>query len=345
MTELSKIGAFAVQLRNKPWLSDIMAEKQPQVFEQVLRFAQTPFFSWKPFPAQEKFLNDPSRNKWTSAGNRAGKTLCGLIEDVADCLQLDPVTKGLRDRYAHPPKIWIVSDTEDTAVGIVERTLVEGVFGTDESGMLWNYIDSSCKYTAKSGFSQHYIRFTNGASIDIKFSTQDRKVFQGQALDKIHFDEVQPKDIYGECTARLVDRNGYFLGTMTPIFDKRKGVPWIWEDLYLMREEKGIVFHEWSMLDNPHLSQEAKERMMREWDEDELEARIYGRFTPIGVTLAWSPRLMQRIKEDILLPREVTIDAIGKTKKQREVDPGGRGSRALAGDSAGGQVRPRFVGA
>ncbi len=306
MVDLTVITQLALTLQAKPWLGEIYSSQQPELFDRVIALAASPFFKWQPFGTdqtlQRGLLACSSRNKWAIAGNRAGKTVSGLMEDVADCLQLSCITKLSSDKFPHPPKIWIVSDTEGTAVGIVERTLVDSVLGEDQSGYLWNLVDDTCKYTPKSGFSDHFIRFTNGATIEVKFSTQDRKVFQGQACDKIHFDEVQPKDIYSECQARLVDRNGYFLGTMTPVFDRKHGIPWIWEDLYLRREDKGIDFFQWSMLDNPYLSQEAKDRLVREWDEDEKEARIYGSFTPIGVSLAWNPRLLTRIKQGLIPP-------------------------------------------
>mgnify|MGYP001566953791 FL=1 len=319
MPDLTSIAKLAASLADKPWLGELYQEAQPQLFEEVLKLAASPFFRFKLFSQQVAFVQDPSRNKWAIAGNRGGKTVCGLVDDVADCLGLDTVTKKPSEKYAQPPKVWIVTDTEETANQVIARTLVEQVLGTDQSGILWNMVDDEVKYTEKSGFSDNFVGFTNGASLEIKFSTQDRKVFQGRAIDKIHHDEVQPRDIYGECLARLVDRNGYFMGTMTPIFDRKKGIPWFWNEVYLKAEEKGVAFHRWSMLDNPYLSQAAKDRLLREWDEDERDARVYGSFTPIGVSLAWKPTVLNRIREGCRppLPGQVELDEEGNLTFRR----------------------------
>jgi phage terminase large subunit-like protein len=226
------------------------------------------------------------------------------MENVGDCLQIDAVTKHWDTKFEEPPRIWIVSDTEETAINVIERTIVDQVLGKDETGFLWNFIDDSCQYTDKNGWSDHQIRFTNGAWIQVKFSTQKRNTFQGVRLDKVHHDEVQPKDVYGECVARLADTNGYFIGTMTPIYDEKagKGIPWIYQDLYMVRDSKNISFHQWSMLDNPYIPQEAKDRLMGQWDEDEVDARVYGMFVPIGVKLAFPTKLIRSFKPDIVEP-------------------------------------------
>ena len=96
------------------------------------------------------------------------------------------------------------------------------------------------------------------------------------------------------------------MGTMTPIYDEKagKGIPWIYEDLYLVRESKGINFHRWSMLENPYIPQEAKDRLINQWDEDEVDARVYGMFVPIGVKLAFPTKLIRSFKQDVVDPEE-----------------------------------------
>ena len=310
-SELKPIAELAYQLAHKPHLYEVFETTHPSAFHNIKGLLNSPFYRWQPFgdreglgTAQYGFLRDTSRNKWATAGNRAGKTVAGLMENVGDCLQIDSVSKHWDTKFEEPPRIWIVSDTEETAVNVIERTIVDQVLGKDETGFLWNFIDDQCQYTDKNGWSDHQIRFTNGAWIQVKFSTQKRNTFQGVRLDKIHHDEVQPRDVYGECVARLADTNGYFIGTMTPIYDEMagKGIPWIYEDLYLVRDSKNISFHQWSMLDNPYIPQEAKDRLMGQWDEDEVDARVYGMFVPIGVKLAFPTKLIRSFKPDIVEP-------------------------------------------
>ena len=297
---------LATLLQENPNLHNIFAEEKPKEYEMVLKMASSPFFRWMPFgesegsgTCQHGFLKSKARNKWAITGNRCGKTESGLVEDIADCLLIDPITRSRSFKYTKPIRIWAVSDTEETSVNVLERIIVDRLLGTDESGFMWNFVSDSSKYTARSGWANHQLEFTNTSFIQFKFSTQKRNTFQGTSLHKVHFDEVQPKDIYGECQARLADTNGYFIGTMTPIYDKSKGIPWIYEDLYLRRDDKDLEFHTWSLLDNPYVEEAAKKRMMREWDEDEIEARVYGAFVPMGVKLALPNTVMREIRSQL----------------------------------------------
>lgn len=321
MQGFNELVQLLAHLRKNPWAEELLTDQYPKHMEQVRSIMRAPFFRYAPFgyyngvsfggyrsdgtnPCQVGVLASKARNKWVTAGNRSGKSLCGCMEDFADCIHLNPITKlpdpiGEGGRFSNVDvRIWVISDTEETAINGVERIFYEDVLGTDESGALWNFITDNCKYSDRGGWSGHRITFTNGSWIQFKFSTQGRKTFQGVSLDKVHEDEVQPQPIHSESAARLTDRNGYLLGTMTPLDDK--GVPWIYEELYIPRAEKNIEFHQWSMHDNPHLSEEGRARLIQQWDEDEIEARVYGSFVPIGQRLAVPHRVLRQLKEQAL---------------------------------------------
>lgn len=330
--DFEPIVELASTLSRRKELLPMIADAKPQAYEQVVRLMQTPFFSFQPFgfyngrhyggyekvadqgyepvnACQVGWLMDPAVNKWATAGNRGGKSFLGAIEDTADALWIDPITKRFReegDRFAKKPlRIWVVSDTEDVSIMDTEKIFYEQVLGVDEQGIMWNMVDDSCKYSDKNGWSNHLLKFTNGSTITFKFSTQKRKTFQGVRLHKVRLNEVQPKPIYSECTARLADFNGYLTGTMTPLDDR--GVPWIYEDLYLQRESRNISFHQWSMFDNPHIPRDAKDRLMAMWDEDEIEARAYGAFVPIGQKLAFSHKMIRDLRAGVKTPEVGTL--------------------------------------
>tara|TARA_Y100001963_G_C6769483_1_gene444071 strand:- start:857 stop:1882 length:1026 start_codon:yes stop_codon:yes gene_type:complete len=323
MTAFSNLVEVALEVERKPWLKDVFEELEPQAYSSVMNLLASPFFQFQPFgkwkgnvyggydgnsPCQVGFIRSMAKNKWATAGNRAGKTVLGMMEDVADALLIDPITKVMyadlpesERRFSEPPiHIWVVSDTEETAVQNVEKVVYEDILGEDETGPMWNMVKDGCIYSPKNGWSNHVIEFTNDSWIRFKFSTQKRKTFQGVKLHKVHLDEVQPKEIYSECSARLADLNGYMTGTMTPLEDK--GVPWIYEELYLPREAKDIDFHQWSMMDNPHLPAEGRERLMRQWGEDEIEARVYGSWIPIGHKLAFDNKLIRNLRDQTTSP-------------------------------------------
>jgi phage terminase large subunit-like protein len=371
---LDKIATLAAQLAEKPWAAAAAEEAYPTEYAQVVALAAAPFFRWQPFgllhgtrygaytgklPCQAGLLESRHQNKWGIAGNRAGKTVCGLMEDTGDALGLSVLTKmssawgrGRRPGLIPPTHTWVVTDTEETAINIVEWTLVEQVLGEDQNGFLWNYVADTSKWTRESGFAKHLIQFTNKSTITFKFSTQKRKTFQGARLHKVHFDEVQPQDIYSECLARLADLDGYFLGTMTPIYDDTagRGIPWIYEELYLQRESKNVQFHQWSLLDNPHIPDAAKERLQAHWNADEIEARVHGAFTPIGVKLAFPNSLIRDCREQCFSPHlgQLAFDEDGRVQFITEDDfeqvlaskwrsPAGTAPEA-AGEGSGGDA-------
>lgn len=312
MQDIQQIAQLAKRIADYPELADHLAEQQGKGFEQVLRFAKCPFMGFQPYGSLEApytcqvapSMSD-SRIRACIAGNRSGKSIWGFNEDVHDCIGLDVITKGPSRRFEPPIEIWVVSDTEETSINIAQRTIAEDILGTDTSSMAWELVDDSVKYRATNGFTNNTLAFKNGSTIGFKFSSQGRNSFQGTKKHKVHLDEEQPKDIYSECYARTIDFEGQILITMTPIFDKNKGMSWMYEDLYVPREDKEIAFFNWSIFDNPYLTERAKKELMSQWDEDELDARAHGMFTPIGMRLAFkrdiirqqrlnvSPKLMQ----------------------------------------------------
>jgi phage terminase large subunit-like protein len=299
---LSEVSQLAQLLNGQPELAGILEAENPNEFREFWRMAAIPAMRFEPFEgvkgnkAQVGSHSSNHHNKWDVCGNRTGKTLRGLNEDWCDQMLLDPMTKGVSERFTEPFPMWIVSDTEETSIDIIEKTFAEEVLGLDEQGMGWQLVKDTTTWTRKAGFSDHMCEFNNGSSIRFKFSTQKRRTFQGASLGKTHLDEEQPYDVYGECRTRLVDRHGYLLGTMTPIYERSKGISWVYEELYLDRSNKDIEFHNWSLLDNPYITEKAKKALMQEWNEDDIEARVYGMFVPMGVKLAFSGALIREIE-------------------------------------------------
>jgi phage terminase large subunit-like protein len=320
---LQSLTSLAQTLVERPELHGILAETYPEDYEQFQKFVTTPLFSWKPFgdtlsdgnQCQIGFTGSSHKNKWAVTGNRCGKTESAAAELLADCLGLDILTKGVSTKGAsgglesfanRPCHAWAVGDTEDTCIDILEKSIYKHL-GQDESGFLWNFVEDGCKYSEKNGWSGHFLQFTNGSFIRFKYHTQQRKTFQGTSLDKVWLDEEPPKDIYGECRARVMDKHGYVVGTLTPVYEKSRGIPWLYYDLYMNRQVRGLEFHNWSIFHNPYISEEAKEAFVQETDPDELEIRAYGMFVPMGVKLAFEHGLIREMREQTQEPEHVEM--------------------------------------
>jgi hypothetical protein len=96
----------------------------------------------------------------------------------------------------------------------------------------------------------------------------------------VHFDEECPKSVYQECIARLVDTNGVWWMSQTPV----QGMEWIFDDIYMAAKEgkKDIGIVEAKMEDNPTLSKEAIARFVGELTEDERLIRTEGQYMHLG---------------------------------------------------------------
>ena len=308
MKNLSTLLQLGQDLAKNPWKAELMADVAPESVEAVHQLAQVPLFVWVPFgdwppnpTCQVAWLADDARNKWGVTGNRCGKSVMAMVEDCFDCLLLDPLTRQPSHRYSKPIDMWIVSDTEETSIQIIQRGIAE-LMG-DQGGMGWGLIDDSTKYDERSGFRDDALIWANGSRLGFKYSSQSRRAFQGVALDKVHLDEEPPQDIYQECYARTIDRAGRITGTFTPVYDKRKGLSWIYDELYLQREEKGVHFHNWSIFDNPHLSKSAVDELVSQWADDEKDVRAFGVFTPMGVRPAIPVKLIRKLREKVASPQ------------------------------------------
>jgi len=304
-----KLAKLATMLKEKPWLKEVFQDTQPEAYEQVLQLAACPFFQWSPFgytiddnPCQYGWLEEWSHQAWAVCGNRTGKTESTWMKFYASMMGIDALTKQPipKDRFKEDHvNGWIISDTEDTSIDIIQRTLVREVLGDDETGFLWNFVDDSCQWTESGGWKNSRFATTNGSRVTFKFSTQKRKTFQGTSRNIVWADEEQPKDIMEESRTRVADCDGYLWGTLTPVYERLRGIPWIYHDIYLSREEKGIPFHNWSLLHNPYISDDVKTRLTREWDEDSREVRIHGMFVPMGIQLAFPMSMVRTMRDGV----------------------------------------------
>ena len=139
--DLAQIASLVKLLVEHPRQAEQLAEQHPEELAAVMGFAQSPFFQFTPFGTRQ----DPSggqigalrslhKDKWLITGNRCGKTLLLLYEDIADCLLIDPFSYGPTRRFDAATKkvmIWTVSDTEEKSIDTIQRTLVRDLLGED----------------------------------------------------------------------------------------------------------------------------------------------------------------------------------------------------------------------
>jgi phage terminase large subunit-like protein len=129
--------------------------------------------------------------------------------------------------------------------------------------------------------SERLLTLKNGSTVQFMSYEQETEKFAGTSLHFVHFDEEPPMHIFNECGARLVDTNGRWWCSMTPV----EGLTWTYEKLYKPGAELndpliGVI--EADMLDNPHLSAEAAEAYLSGLDDEERKAREHGSYVQLG---------------------------------------------------------------
>jgi phage terminase large subunit-like protein len=242
-----------------------------ELHEIVLR---NPLQGFDPFGKQREFLGAGRvKTKMAVAGNRAGKTEIGVVDDLIQCVDGACLPSWLKPfKCWEPPfKLRVVTmDLSATLFGVMIPKWQKLTPRDQLAGGSWD-----------SAFdkSHRVLRFKNGSSVQFMSADQDREKHAGADLDRVHFDEEPPPPngygIYLENRRRLIDRSGQLMFTMTPLF----GLSWTYDEIWNRRDDPHVRVVQWSMLDNPHLPpDEVQLELASCSSEKERRAVIYGDF-------------------------------------------------------------------
>lgn len=250
-----------------------------------------PFY--KPHEKQLCFHLADSKFRAVFAGNRFGKSQCGVAEDcswiVGERMFLPPEHPGRKlgipDR---PVKGLIVSADWDKS---------EEIFTCESNdphlkGKIWKNLPKSFvrRVTRNSSGKIDRIEFHNGSVLC--FDTV--KSFQNNPLgsessdwDFIHIDEPIPQDMWKAVSRGLIDRNGRAWFTLTNLEQ-----PWIYDMFFpntrsknakrevLQYNPAGTKLIKWAIIgsiyDNPYLTREAIDAFEAELTVDEKACRLHG---------------------------------------------------------------------
>ena len=229
-------------------------------------------FHRAPFPGMRAFFG----------GNRSGKTTAGVIDTLIQVLDEDMVPEHLRPykRWEPPAKVRIVTpDLTNTLDGVIHEAIrrwcPKRAFRYKSFDRAWDKV-------------QRILRFQNGSWIQFNSSEQEREKLGGVALHRVLYDEEPRQEVRNECAMRLVDYDGEEIFCLTPF----SGMAWMYDQLYEpweLLEHQGLTPEQIEekigtrvvvvdMDDNPHLSEEGKQRQLQKYTGPEREARKSGRF-------------------------------------------------------------------
>lgn len=213
----------------------------------------------------QQFHESTKVGRLLRGGNRSGKSVSGVVESVWRATGRHPYQKT----HDVPTRGRIVTVDKDAGINQIILPLLQQWIPTSE------LINGSWEDSYKA--SGKVLTFRNGSTIDIKTHQQETESFAGVPLHFCWFDEEPPKAIFNECRLRLIDFNGCWYMTMTPV----EGQDWIF-DKFINTAAKNVGLFDVNIEDNPHLNKKALELLDDDLDEDEKKVRRQGIFVPKG---------------------------------------------------------------
>jgi phage terminase large subunit-like protein len=262
----------------------LMADTNPAVLKEFVALAEAmtklrgenKARDFKPYPTQRNFLDDKHKIKVMLGGNQTGKSLVGSYEIYLHLTGDYPADwRGIR--FTHPVEIWIAGESAPRVRDTIQTKLF-GALGQPGTGMIPKAAIPDDRIIKKSGVPHAidiaYVKHKSGMFSSVQFFSYDqgREKFQGSTIDMIWFDEEPPEDVYNECKMRVMVKQGYIMFTFTPL----SGITKLYDSL-VTSDKVGV--HHLTTDEAEHLTEEAKEEMFAGMDEDEINARKYGRAT------------------------------------------------------------------
>jgi phage terminase large subunit-like protein len=238
--------------------------------ESVKKQAITPnMHGYVPHDKQVAFHSAPARNRLYIGGNRSGKTTGGILEDL----------------------MWLTGKHEYRRIpeGGVRGRIVAVDFINGIEKIIWPEIKRWTPMSALRGGTwtdaydslERTLNFENGSFVEFMSYDQKLDKFAGTSRHFVHFDEEPPQDIFTECLLRLLDTEGSWWMTLTPV----QGMLWMYDEIYMKGKMdpigSDISVIEVETYENPYLK-ETEIKKLEVALKDEADARIRGKFIRRG---------------------------------------------------------------
>jgi len=225
---------------------------------------------------QLKARTDGVTVKMGIAGNQAGKTEIGVVDDLIQCLDDDMLPERLLMFKCWDPPFRCRVVTMDLGASLYDVLIPKWQRLTPPSALKGGSWETGFDKTLR------ILSFKNGSQVQFMSAEQPREKHQGATLDRVRFDEEPPMPngwgIYRESRFRVIARKGEIAFNMTPSL-LGGGLTWTYDEVWLKRNDLDTYVGQWAMMDNPYLPQAAIEGEIAKCNtEAERRARIYGDF-------------------------------------------------------------------
>lgn len=273
---------------------------------------------YRPHEKQHAFHSSTAKERGFFAGNRTGKSEAHAAETVAWFI-------GERSWYKYRFPIYGVREGKSVVVdfhdghphhplvkqGIPQRATKQLIITTDwkkvdevwtsemgePPGKMWKFIPANLKVETRRNHEGIVDRIYNPQTrAIIRFFTEQAFIKNNQSVESTDFDRVgvdEPivEDMFKGLARGLVDRNGQADFTLTGLRER-----WIYdrfnpEDPKDAKAYRSVVNA--TMHDNPHLTEDAKQRYLDNLTEDERSCR------ELGIPLELSGLVYKEFKRDV----------------------------------------------
>lgn len=231
--------------------------------------------NYVPYGAQEPFHRCDAFGRVLTAGNRAGKTDCMVVEFIWTASNTHPYQKR-PERWGQGPvelRIIVVDiskGVEQIMLPKFKRWMTRDMLIDGEWDKSWNSKDL-------------ILTFSNGSTIDFLTYGMTLEKQGGVPRHMIGFDEEPPREIFNEALVRLKDYDGTWIIAATPV----NGIDWIY-DLLVEPAKSGeippeiVSVFELDARLNPYLKGGNDDKFYIGMDKEEREIREEGKYVAKG---------------------------------------------------------------
>lgn len=229
-------------------------------------------FSYEPHEKQKEFHCSILQEKLFIGGNRSGKTVGNILECIWRITKTHPFRPELNEITGPIRGRLVCVSFVDGLQKIILPLFKAWIPKKFLIGRSW---DKSYNNYLRT------LTLVDGSFIEFMSYDQELEKFAGTSRHFVSFDEEPPKSVWEECLMRLVDTDGDWWISMTPV----EGLTWVYEEIYRPwkdGERDWTLVLQVSMDDNPHLLDTAKARILRNMSNDaDRAARKEGSFVEI----------------------------------------------------------------
>lgn len=221
--------------------------------------------NYRPHPKQLDFHMKKGTGRLYIGGNRSGKTVAGVCEDIWWLTGRHPYQK-----VPEPPTFGrlVTVDFKNGVEKIILPVLRQWLPVSELRDGSWERSYNK---------NLNVLTLRNGSKLEIMSHEQPLEKFAGTSRHFLHMDEECPESIFKESKVRLIDTSGHWWMTMTPV----EGMTWVFEQIF-DAEDPNIDIITVDIDDNPYLPQSAKDEILSGLSEEDQKIRGRGEFVAIG---------------------------------------------------------------